>query len=558
MNMQRLQNLHLLALVLTLAFGALGISSTDAQTYTDLHDFDTPTLASPQFSGILAQGRDGNLYGTAPVGGNSGRGGVFQITPTGTYSVIYNFDGIVGANPYSGLTLGKNGNFYGTTFGGGTGGFGIVFKITPAGALTVLHNFVYTDGGGAYAPPIQGSDGNFYGTTSTGGAAYGTVYKVTPAGVFTTLYTFDNTHGSTPIAPLMQATDGNFYGTTKVGGTAGYGTVFKITSAGALTVLYNFDSIHGAYLFSPLIQGLDGNFYGTASSGGTLNGGGVAFKLTPAKILTVLHNFDGTAGTKDGNRPYAGLVLSSYRNPFTGDPIYYGVTSAGGTNGLGMLYEIFLDTYYGILFDFSQATGSVPYATLTQHTNGPLYGEATSGGASGHGALFSFQWDPYTPSFIGAVPTSGKVGQPVGILGHFLTGASAVKFGSVSSPFTVVLDTYLTTTVPPGAPTGVVEVDAFLGPYFSNGNFRVTPVVLSFTPPSGPVGTSVTITGNSFTGATKVTFGGGKVAVFSVNSYTQITATVPVGAVTGKIQVTTPGGTATSPRAFTVNSAGTH
>jgi uncharacterized protein (TIGR03437 family) len=62
----------------------------------------------------------------------------------------------------------------------------------------------------------------------------------------------------------------------------------------------------------------------------------------------------------------------------------------------------------------------------------------------------------------------------------------------------------------------------------------------------------VTITGNSFTGATKVTFGGVKATVFSVDSYTQITATVPVGAVTGKIQVTTAGGTATSRTAFTV------
>jgi hypothetical protein len=60
------------------------------------------------------------------------------------------------------------------------------------------------------------------------------------------------------------------------------------------------------------------------------------------------------------------------------------------------------------------------------------------------------------------------------------------------------------------------------------------------------------ITGNSLKGATKVTFGSKK-AIFSVDSYTQITATVPVGAVTGKIQVTTPGGTAVSPTAFTVN-----
>jgi uncharacterized protein (TIGR03437 family) len=78
-------------------------------------------------------------------------------------------------------------------------------------------------------------------------------------------------------------------------------------------------------------------------------------------------------------------------------------------------------------------------------------------------------------------------------------------------------------------------------------------VILSFNPTSGPVGTSVRITGNSFTGATAVTFGGVKAAIFSVDSYTQITATVPAKAKTGKIQVTTAGGIAVSPTDFTVN-----
>jgi hypothetical protein len=53
-------------------------------------------------------------------------------------------------------------------------------------------------------------------------------------------------------------------------------------------------------------------------------------------------------------------------------------------------------------------------------------------------------------------------------------------------------------------------------------------------------------------GATKVTFGGVKATNFTVNSGSQITATVPQGAVTGKIKVTTPGGTATSKGLFTV------
>jgi len=545
MTMQRFNNLPLLALAMTLALATLGISGAHAQTYTDIHDFDTPTLASPQYSGILAQGRDGNLYGTAPLGGDFGRGGVFQITPSGAYTVIHSFDS-TRANPYSGLTLGADGNFYGGTYNGGDFGFGTVFQITPGGTVTVLHSFALIEGAGPYAPPIQGTDGNFYGTTTIGGQGFGAVYKVTPAGGFTTLYAFDSTHGASPFAPLIQGKDGNFYGTTVGGGTTDFGTAFKITPSGALTVLYNFDSTHGSGPYSPLLQGSDGNFYGTARTGGSKNNGGVVFKLTAAKKpkLTVLYNFDATGATKDGVRPYAGLVQANDGN-------FYSVASAGGTNSAGTLYRISSTGVYATLYNFVSATGSLPFATLRQHTNGKFYGEATTGGALGHGALFSF--DAGLGPFITISPTSGQVGQPVDILGQSLSQATSVRFTpNVAASANVFGDTYMTTAVPNNATTGVVKVLLTHGHLTSNQKFLVTPVVLSFNPPSGPVGTQVVITGNSLKGATKVTFGSKK-AIFSVDSYTQITATVPVGAVTGKIQVTTPGGTAVSPTAFTVN-----
>jgi uncharacterized repeat protein (TIGR03803 family) len=552
MTMQRFNNLHLLALVTTLAIAALGIPGAQAQTYTDIHDFDTTLLASPQYSGMLAQGRDGNLYGTAPLGGTFGRGGVFTITPEGAYSVVANFDS-TRANPYSGLTLGRDGNFYGGTYNGGDFGFGTVFQITPGGFLTVLHSFALVEGAGPYAPPIEGTDGNFYGTTTIGGGGFGAVYKVTPVGGFTTLYAFDKTHGASPFAPLIQAKDGNFYGTTVGGGTADFGTVFRITPAGTLTVLYNFDSTHGAGPYSPLLQGSDGNFYGTARAGGSKNNGGVVFKLSSAKKpkLTVLYNFDATGATKDGVRPYAGLIEANYAS---GGSAFYGVASAGGTNAAGTLYTISSTGTYLTLYSFVSASGSLPFATLRQHTNGKLYGEATAGGAGGHGALFSFAYDPLDAFFINLLPASGPVSQPVGIFGKFLSGVISVKFNGTNAAFTVVSDTYISTSVPSGATTGFVKTtDSGNNTRLSPQKFRVTPVVLSFNPISGPVGTQVVITGNSLTGATSVTFGGVKATVKRVDSYTQITATVPAGAKTGKIQVTTPGGTATSPTTFTVN-----
>ena len=80
----------------------------------------------------------------------------------------------------------------------------------------------------------------------------------------------------------------------------------------------------------------------------------------------------------------------------------------------------------------------------------------------------------------------------------------------------------------------------------------VLPSVTNFTPTSGPVGTSVAIKGNTFTGTTSVTFGGIAATSYQVISDTEVDALVPTGAITGTIAVTTSGGTATSASKFTV------
>ena len=94
------------------------------------------------------------------------------------HSFNYSTDG---ANPdFESLLLGLDGDFYGMTYYGGTYGFGTVFKIAPSGTLTVLHNFNgSTDGGNAGGGINLGLDGNLYGMTANGGAnGYGTVFKL--------------------------------------------------------------------------------------------------------------------------------------------------------------------------------------------------------------------------------------------------------------------------------------------------------------------------------------------------------------------------------------------
>jgi len=77
------------------------------------------------------------------------------------------------------------------------------------------------------------------------------------------------------------------------------------------------------------------------------------------------------------------------------------------------------------------------------------------------------------------------------------------------------------------------------------------PTIAKFTPSSGPPGTIVTITGSNLAHATRVTFNG-LAATISSDTATKIVVKVPATATTGRIAVTTKGGTATTSVAFTV------
>ena len=159
------------------------------------------------------------------------------------------------------------------------------------------------------------------------------------------------------------------------------------------------------------------------------------------------------------------------------------------------------------------------------------------------------------PTITSFTPTSGPVGTSVAITGTNLCGATQVVFNTQPViTYSVTSETSITATVPTGATTGPIRVTT---PGFSQvssaANFTVAavPTITSFTPTSGQVGTSVTITGTNLTGVTSVKFNG-VTATFSTSTATSVTATVPTAATTGTISVTTAGGTATSIAIFTV------
>jgi uncharacterized repeat protein (TIGR03803 family) len=439
-------------LLLVAAFTLVISLVAHAQTYTDLFNFDGTHGANPSNPGILTQGRDGNLYGTAPLGSYRKMGVVFSVTPDGTPKVLYDFDGAHGANPYGGLTLGTDGNFYGTTSLDGSSGYGTIFKITPDGKLTTLYDANGTLGQ-PEAAPIQANDGNFYGT------AGGRAYRITPSGTFTLLPSLPGASD----APLVQATDGSFYGTTYNGGRSGFGTVFRLAPDGAVTVEYSLRSAASGPM-DPLIQASDGSFYGTTAHGGSYQYG-VVFQLIPQHSFTVLHNFPDPDYPNDGTDPIAGLVQASDGN-------FYGVTFEGGT-GSGVAFEVTAAGAYSILYTFNSTGGADPASTPMQHTNGKIYGLTLGGGTDGVGVVYSL--DLGLPPFVRLLPTSGRVGRTVEFLGQSFTGTTAVSFNGISATFKVESDTFLTATVPNGATTGVVTVTTPGGTLTSNQQFRVDP-----------------------------------------------------------------------------------
>ena len=239
--------------------------------------------------------------------------------------------------------------------------------------------------------------------------------------------------------------------------------------------------------------------------------------------------------------------ISSF-SPGSG-PVGAGVTITG-TNFNGTQNVKFNGTSANFNVDGSgtQITTTVPSGATT----GPISVKTPSGTAV-TGVSFVVTGAPTISSFS---PSSGAVGTVVTINGTNLTNASSVTFNGTGAGFGVNgSGTQITATVPNNATTGKIEVTTPSGSVKSATHFVVSsstgPTITGFNPTSGSVGTSVTINGNHFTGVTQVQFHG-VTATFSFGSDSQVTATVPSGATTGRISLTTSAGTDTSSTNFTV------
>lgn len=364
--------------------------------FMGLQDGGTP------YAGLLLDG-SGNLYGTTSHGGamtcsgGVGCGTVFRLDVTGKETVLYSFMGQPdGAYPYAGLIQGSSGNFYGTTSQGGAScfgedGCGVVFEVTPTGTETVLYSFPGSPNGATpYGSLVQDSSGNLYGTTFYGAptgcyynAGCGTIFTLSTNEKEAVLYRFPGpTDGAGPFGgALSYDSEDNLYGTTMYGGNGGsHGAVFRL-SPSEKEVIYGFVGYptDGQYPYGGVIRDGAGNLYGTTNTGGNCNNGdegcGTVFKISAVGKETVLHNF-GTS-EDDGQGPSAGVIRDSAGN-------LYGTTTMGGAYGAGTIFQLDPSGNETILHSFiAIIDGGQPKSGLLRDAVGNLYGTTFWGGGTG-------------------------------------------------------------------------------------------------------------------------------------------------------------------------------
>jgi len=329
---------------------------------TLLYEFTGGSDGANPNGGLVFDGR-GNLYGATYGGGAYGYGTVFELSPNGMNweeTVIYSFGGTGGDgnNPSTaGVVFDTHGNLYGTTSVGGGSGDGTVFELSPSGGgwtETILHSFDSTDGNILFSPVMVDAAGNVFGTTELGGAYnWGTVFELvrTRAGwEEKVLHSFGAPSGD-GIEPnavkLISDQNGNIYGTTylAVAGCCGFyasGTVWELVYSQA-TRSYSYEILHafqvpgdGGLAFGGVAMDRLGNLYGVTRRGGAY-GGGIVYRLTRSGSgwnYGIDYSF--TSGT-DGGEPTGNLLIDNMH--------IYGMTNRGGAYigsgfGAGVVFEV--------------------------------------------------------------------------------------------------------------------------------------------------------------------------------------------------------------------------
>ena len=468
-------------------FGTIFGYDITQDTLGTLHHFQNNANdgAYPQ-GGLLVY--NNLMWGTTTKGGANGNGFLFSINTNGTIIDSYNsFSPFTGSYPYGSLITGNAGAGLDTLFGftktGGDFDYGTFFYFKPSNAA---YGFVSFDNFILGSNPICGAsqsslDNKFYGLSLNGGSiGSGTLVNVKFNSINKVLdFNGPGVNGGAPISTLFQASNGRIYGTTELGGSNNTGVIFEFhQSNGSISVIANFTGINGAKPKGGLVEHSNGKIYGTTYEGGSNNGGSIFELDTASNTLTTVFNLSSSIGTKptgipllasngniffttqsEGPPPSAAGTLLEFnpvsqnlqnRHTFSstggdgtfpkGGPIQaangiiYGMTSFGGANNLGCIYQYNLnDNTYSVVEDFTgNADGANPELSILNDVNGKLIGVTPFGGTATLGAVISYDYvsstltsKPFTLSFSeGTQPIQIKTSNNGKLYGTAISGGS--------------------------------------------------------------------------------------------------------------------------------------
>jgi Subtilase family len=410
---------------------------------------------------------------------------------------------------------------------------GAISVTTPAGTATSTTSFLvtpritgFTPPSGAVAASVVINGANFTGATAV-------AFNGTPAA-----FTVNSAIKITATVPAGATTG-------KIGVTTPAGSAISATNFAVAATITSFAPTSGA-------PGTHVTITGSAFTGATaakFNGIAATFTVNSSTQITATVPATATTGPISVTSP-GGTATSAA--PFTVAPRITGFTPASGKVGATVVVNganftgATAVTFNGTSAVFTVNSAIKITATVPAGATAGKIGVTTPAGSATSAATFSV-----APTVTAFAPASGAPGTSVTITGATFTGATAVKFNGLAATFLVNSSTQITAAVPANATTGPISVTTPGGTATSATPFTVAPRITSFTPATGAPGTSVAINGANLTGATAVKFNG-TAAVFTVNSPSKITATLPAGAASGPITVTTPAGTTTSASSFSV------
>lgn len=331
--------------------------------YTNKLDFSGTSNGSLS-KGSLMKASDGNIYGMTSSGGLNGVGTIFKYDPSiSSYTKILDFDGLIhGSYPFGKLMQASDGKLYGVTCSGGNSDLGTIFQYDiNTNSFTKLLDFNgINNGSGPFGQLIELPNGMLYGLTFGGGTSnnFGSIFQFDPIShVLTKKFVFTGfSTGYNPAGSLVEGIDGKLYGMTLLGGTVS-GTIFQYDPyLNTYSVVVNLGALpnDGRQPWGSLISALDGKLYGMTEIGG-VNNSGILFQYDPiSNVYSKKIDFD---GVNFGSSPKGSLMQAS-------DGYIYGLTTKGGTNNFGVLFQFDPITGLGLKkLDFDSINGSSPLYT---------------------------------------------------------------------------------------------------------------------------------------------------------------------------------------------------